>query len=187
MLKALDTRTWDYAKAAHLLNRAGFGGVPDQIEQLHKAGLNAAVDQIMNGADDSAAFPAPDWAKPRNMQAFRQEMQALDPEARKARQKQENQITRQRMLELIGWWLIRMRQTPDPFREKLTLFWHGHFATSIQKVRDPYMMWRQNETLRENSLGNFGTMVKEISRDPAMMVWLDTRLSQKQHPNENFA
>src|SRR5215470_19873498 len=69
----------------------------------------------------------------------------------------------------------------------MTLFWHGHFATSGQKVRPAYKMWLQNETLRQNALGNFANLTKAISRDPAMMIWLDTVQSRKERPNENFA
>src|SRR5579864_618030 len=69
----------------------------------------------------------------------------------------------------------------------MTLFWHGHFATSIQKVRDAYWMWLQNDTLRRNALGNFSGLVKKISRDPAMMIYLDLQQSRQEHPNENWA
>jgi uncharacterized protein (DUF1800 family) len=80
-----------------------------------------------------------------------------------------------------------MMNGPAPLLEKMTLFWHGHFATSVQKVRDGYFMWLQNDTLRRNALGNFGTLVKKISRDPAMMIYLDLQQSRKEHPNENWA
>ena len=88
---------------------------------------------------------------------------------------------------LIGWWLNRMRGSPNQLREKMTLFWHGHFTTSLQKVREPFGLWQQNETLRQNALGNFGTMTKAIARDPAMIFYLDTQQNHKNHPNENFA
>ena len=91
------------------------------------------------------------------------------------------------ILDLRHWWLDRMLNGPAPLLEKMTLFWHGHFATSIQKVRDGYWMWFQNDTLRRNALGNFGTLVKKISRDPAMMIYLDLHQSRKEHPNENWA
>ncbi len=91
------------------------------------------------------------------------------------------------IVDLGAWWLERMRQASDPLEEKLTLFWHGHFATSIQKVRDAYLMWRQNQTFREHARGNFGVLVKAISRDPAMIDWLDLQQSKAAHPNENFA
>ncbi len=80
-----------------------------------------------------------------------------------------------------------MRESADPLEEKMTLFWHGHFATSAHKVKDAYLMWRQNQTFRDNARGNFGVLVKAMSRDPAMIDWLDLRESKAAHPNENFA
>jgi uncharacterized protein (DUF1800 family) len=69
----------------------------------------------------------------------------------------------------------------------MTLFWHGHFATSFEKVKVAYLMWQQNETLRANALGNFRELTKQVSKDPAMMRYLDTVQSQRSQPNENFA
>jgi uncharacterized protein (DUF1800 family) len=91
------------------------------------------------------------------------------------------------ILDLRRWWLERMMTGPAPLLEKMTLFWHGHFATSVQKVKDAYWMWLQNDTLRHNALGNFATLVKKISRDPAMMIYLDLQQNRKEHPNENWA
>ncbi|MEA3187589.1 MAG: hypothetical protein QOD99_1419, partial [Chthoniobacter sp.] len=174
-------------KAAHLLNRAGFGGTPEEIKAFCELGLEGAVKQVLNAPDDSEQFPMPEWAQPRNMVAIRRDAMGLSPEERQQRMQMVQKDDRQHGVDLISWWLDRMIQSPNPYREKLTLFWHGHFATSLQKVKQPYLMLKQNDVLRANALGNFGTMVKAISRDPAMMIWLDTRESRKGHPNENFA
>jgi len=91
------------------------------------------------------------------------------------------------ILDLRRWWLEQMLTSPAPLLEKMTLFWHGHFATSVLKVRDGYWMWLQNDTLRRNALGNFATLTKKMSRDPAMMIYLDLQESEKEHPNENWA
>jgi uncharacterized protein (DUF1800 family) len=88
---------------------------------------------------------------------------------------------------LTGWWLHRMRHTPAPLLEKTTLFWHGHFATSVEKVRDPKLMFEQNELFRTNALGRFEELVRGIARDPAMLIYLDSATNRKIHPNENFA
>src|ERR1700682_5741395 len=93
----------------------------------------------------------------------------------------------EQILDLRRWWLERMMTGPAPLLEKMTLFWHGHFATSVQKVKDAYWMWLQNDTLRRNAFGNFATLVKKMSRDPAMMIYLDLQQSRKEHPNENWA
>jgi uncharacterized protein (DUF1800 family) len=74
---------------------------------------------------------------------------------------------------LASWWLHRLQHSPCPTVEKLTLFWHGHFATGAEKVIDPELMLEQNRTLRRNASGSFRTMVQEISKDPAMLIYLD--------------
>jgi uncharacterized protein (DUF1800 family) len=94
---------------------------------------------------------------------------------------------RDRVVGLRQWWLERMASGKRPLQEKLTLFWHGHFATSVQKVKDAYLMWRQNDIFRRNAAGNWLTLLEAVSKDPAMMIWLDQAQSRKEHPNENFA
>ena len=89
--------------------------------------------------------------------------------------------------QLRGWWLYCMLQGGHPLREKMTLFWHNHFATSLAKVRDPTLMFGQNCLLRQHALGRFGPMLQAISRDPAMMIWLDSNSNVKGKPNENYA
>ena len=84
-------------------------------------------------------------------------------------------------------WLNRILHGPDPLREKLTLFWHGHFATSNKKVESVALMDRQNETLRTHALGGFAALLEAMIADPAMLVWLDGGTSKKDKPNENFA
>jgi uncharacterized protein (DUF1800 family) len=80
-----------------------------------------------------------------------------------------------------------MLGTDAPLREKMTLFWHDHFATSIQKVKQPVLMVRQNELFRHNAFGSFKDLTHAILMDPAMMLYLDTQNSKKGMPNENFA
>jgi uncharacterized protein (DUF1800 family) len=84
-------------------------------------------------------------------------------------------------------WLERMRSSPSPLAEKLTLFWHGHFATSIRKVDDPKLMWQQLQTLRRLGGGRFVDLAAAVSRDPAMIRWLDGNSNRKGIPNENYA
>ena len=84
-------------------------------------------------------------------------------------------------------WLDRMRTSAVPLAEKLTLFWHGHFATSVRKVEDPKLMWRQVSTFRTLGAGRFSDLVASVSRDPAMIRWLDGNSNRKGAPNENYA
>jgi uncharacterized protein (DUF1800 family) len=88
----------------------------------------------------------------------------------------------------VYWWLDRMVRTRRPLLEKMTLFWHDHFATSLAKDGVTIeLMCEQNDLLRDNALGNFEQMLREISRDPAMLVWLDLIYNRKSSPNENWA
>src|SRR3970040_252202 len=79
-----------------------------------------------------------------------------------------------------------MLRTKRPLEEKLTLFWHGHFATGHTKVRDYRMMRQQNAMFRAQAAGSFRTLLGGVLKDPAMLVYLDNGENVKKHPNENF-
>ena len=189
MLTPLDGSKWNEATAAHLLNRAGFGATSVEIERTGQKGLTAAVRDLVDVKPDAANLPPPAWAHPRNIRAQRMEIKAARDSGENFRNKlrEVRMMEGDEMIDLRRWWLDRMLNGPAPLLEKMTLFWHGHFATSIQKVRDAYWMWLQNDTLRRNALGNFGALVKKISRDPAMMIYLDLQQNRQEHPNENWA
>ena len=189
MLTPLPDAKWNDATAAHLLNRAGFGGTPDEIERVRQKGLTGAVRQFVDVKSDAANVPPPAWAHPRNIRAVRIEIKAAKDRGENFQNKrrQIQMMEGDEIVDLRRWWLDRMLNGPAPLLEKMTLFWHGHFATSIQKVRDAYWMWLQNDTIRRNAFGNFGALVKQISRDPAMMIYLDLQQSRQEHPNENWA
>jgi uncharacterized protein (DUF1800 family) len=188
MLKPLSAGRWNFAAAAHLLNRAGFGGPPAEIEKLAALSPTQAVSSLVDYEKVPDPTPDPQWARPDPERAERlASLRQAPEEQRREMQKQEQQSQRERMLELRGWWLQRMAKGPRPLQEKMTLFWHGHFATSVEKVRDAYYMWRQNELFRRLATGNWLQLLVEVARDPAMLIWLDQAQSRKEHPNENFA
>ena len=178
MLGPLALKSWDFDAAAHLLVRAGFGGRTEEIQKLHALGPGKAISSLL---DAQAEFYAPPtWANPQDQDELRYQLRdAVTPEQKQSARKLLDQQFRYEMRDLTRWWITRMVVTPTPLVEKMTLFWHGHFATSGQKVRPAYKMWLQNETLRQNALGNFANLAKAISRDPAMMIWLDTVQSKK--------
>lgn len=193
---------WTLSEAAHLLNRAGFGGSPEDIRAFHGLGRRKAVEQLFSAADGPDAFPMPDWATAERsladmrmrMEQRRETMRAarnLSPEeAEKVRREAFRDFqkeNRQHALEAQGWWFRRIVRTKAPLREKMTLFWHDHFATSIQKVKLPVLMLRQNELFRSHALGDFRQLTRDIVMDPAMMMYLDLQQSEKGKPNENFA
>ena len=148
-------------QAAHVLRRAGFGGTPAEVEAYRTLGAEGAIDRLLHPADPDIEFAAyPD-------------IKALsDPKTR-------NDAAE-------NWWLDRMLRTRHPLFEKMTLFWHGHFATSLRKV-PANLMVAQIDLLRSRALGNFGSLLLAVSKDPAMLVWLDNRYNNKSHPNENYA
>lgn len=88
---------------------------------------------------------------------------------------------------LQAWWMHRLWHSPFSLLERMTLFWHNHFATSISKVRHLGLLLEQNRLLREQGGGQFGKLLLAVSRDPAMLVWLDSNSNVKRHPNENYA
>jgi uncharacterized protein (DUF1800 family) len=149
-------------QAAHVLRRAGFGGSAADVARLSGLGAPAAIDALLHPPPDVsfADYPAMDVL--------------YAPIRRKARTGTQQ------------WWLDRMLRTQHPLAEKMTLFWHGHFATSISKVPAP-LMARQIDLFRTAGLGNFRTLLTAVSVDPAMSIWLDNRSNSKAHPNGNYA
>ncbi len=188
MLQTLARDKWDYAAAAHLLNRAGFGGPPAEIERLFKLGHERAVAHLVDYESTPDPGPAPAWAEPDpdRLEKLRRARLA-SPEERRQILQQEQRTQREHLIQLRAWWLERMAKGPRPLQEKLVLFWHGHFATSIIKVRDAYLMWRQNDLFRRLGAGSWPDLLVAVGKDPAMLIWLDQAQSRKEHPNENFA
>jgi len=188
MLVELPASRWNAAAAAHVLNRAGFGGTPEEIATLARKPLREAVTSMVAPGASSSPTTDPAWARPdpdrgARLKAFRE----ASPEERTELLREQRKVQRARMIELEGWWLTRMVSSSHPLQEKLTLFWHGHFATSAVKVRDAYLMWRQNDLFRRHGLGPWRTLLREVTLDPAMLVWLDQAQSRPPRPNENYA
>jgi uncharacterized protein (DUF1800 family) len=163
-----DDRPWDVGLAAHLHRRAGFGADWPRIQQAVSLGPAAAVDQLFVSATS---------AKTPELDAFDQQMGQLAS----------TMADRGDPRQLSAWWLYRMIHTADPLIEQATLFWHNHFATSGAKVADPKLMLAQHDLLRTHALGSFEAMVHGISRDPAMLIWLDSTTNRRIRPNENYA
>jgi uncharacterized protein (DUF1800 family) len=189
MLKALPANRWDYDSAAHLVNRAGFGGPPALIQKMADLSPDAALSALLDYEQYADPTPNPDWAKPdpEGVKRLRDAAKNAPQDERRKLYQQEMRIQYQRLMELRGWWLNRMASGPRPFQEKMVLFWHGHFATSFEKVRNAYYMWRQNELFRRLATGNWQELLTYAGKDPAMLIWLDQAESRRPHPNENFA
>ena len=165
---------------AHLFRRAGFGATPEQLDAALRAGYAATVANLISPRlpdRGAATTPAPTF-------------EVTPPPGRGATTTQRRTYQLQVATEgrqLMLWWLDRMVMAEQPFTEKMTFFWHGHFATALQKVHSSALMLRQNQLLRSHGLGAFDALDLAVARDPAMMIWLDTNLNVAAHPNENFA
>ncbi len=174
MLKAISRKRWNFTTAAHLLNRAGFGGPPAEIEHLAGLGAEHAVAFLVDYEKIPDSTPNPEWAKPDPTRVERYaKARNGDPDTKRQLFQEEQKKQRLRIVELKHWWLERMAKGPRPLQEKMTLFWHGHFATSMEKVRDAYLMWLQNDLFRQHATGNWLKLLTAMAKDPAMLIWLD--------------
>jgi uncharacterized protein (DUF1800 family) len=189
---------WNATTARHLLNRAGFGGTSAQVDALVAMGPDGAVDYLLN-YESLPAEAISDTQFDRDIRRpLNDEERSMVQQARKSNdenalaqiQKLRNErdgLDRKQAQEVQKWWLRRMIETGRPFEEKMTLFWHGHFATGYRTIEDSYHMFLQNQLFRTNAVGNFSQLVMRILRDPAMLKYLDNDESRKGRPNENLA
>ena len=168
--------------ARHLLVRTGFGPTDAEVRAFAGLTREQAVAQLLRGARTTAGTPPPDWTADTTPLRYPRPEDAT-PEERKAFQ----QLQVRQGLELRAWWMQEMLATPSPLTERMTLFWHNHFVSSQQKVRFARLMYQQNATLRTYALGSFSDLLHAASKDPAMLIYLDTAQSRKGQPNENFA
>jgi uncharacterized protein (DUF1800 family) len=174
---------WTWEKARHLLFRAGFGGKKQEIENVLDKGLSNTLDHLLSGP--TRELPVPGWLE-EDKALDRRAMRRMSEQERQALQKRARQHTR----ELQGDWVHFMITTPtaaDMLHEKMSFFWHSHFATSAQKVKATPFIYNQLELLHDHALGNFGDLLHAIIRDPAMLRYLDNDQNRKGKPNENLA
>ena len=147
---------------AHLMRRAGFGATRSELEARLAKGYEATVEELLRPGDDSDL-----------------EKDLVD------RYYIEIDDMRQATA-ASGWWLYRMINSGSPLRERMTLFWHGLFATAYEKIMNGRATAAQIEMFRRQCLGDFRTMLLELSHDPAMILWLDNDTNHKDAPNENY-
>jgi uncharacterized protein (DUF1800 family) len=146
------------ARITHLLRRATFGAGPDDLEAAFKLGYGKLVDKLL---ETPPAEPPPVPGMNAN---------SID------------------LGDLQQWWVDHMLASPTPFAERMTLFWHGHFTSDYRKVGtdEPYLYW-QNLTWRRMALTNLGSVLTQVTTDPAMMLYLDLAKSTGKNPNENYS
>src|SRR5439155_7365976 len=150
-------------RISHLLRRTGFGLTREEHERYQAMGLNNVVDELVHYSNVD------------------------DDEAVAAANQVQTDAGRNNPAGMQVWWLIRMANTKRPLQEKMTFFWHGLIPSQLSVVRDSEAMLAQNEFFRRNALGNTSEILRGVSLDPAMMIYLDMNGSRKQAPNENYA
>jgi len=157
-------RPWDIRWAGHLFRRAGFGATWPQLEQAVAQGPQATVDLLLKPPGDLAAYN-------QRMDDFESN---IDPDAGASEQ-------------LRPWWLRRIIESPFPLQEKMTLFWHNHFAINGSRVGNARLMQRHVQLLRTQALGQFSTLLESITRDPATLLALDSKTNPQSKPNDHLA
>jgi uncharacterized protein (DUF1800 family) len=209
-LTPIQTHEWSAERAAHLLERAGFGGTPAEIAQLAAMTPQAAVRRLVyhktiandlpafdhSGVHDPGLEPFP-TSRPAATDLAKETGESMGVKVKPAGNRRLQPVAnkffywlRASRLEtnrVAYWWANRMLATHRPLEEKMALFWHGHFATSEEKVRDYRKMLKQNELFRAQGTGNFRTLLISVAQDPAMLAFLDAGVNVKGAPNENFA
>ena len=202
---------WNRARAAHLLERAGFGGTPEEIDAFAQLTPREAVRRLVyfEGAPDPAFKPFDESgvfdaaldhfppSRPATTDLARTKGEALGVRVKPAGNRPMQPVVnkffywlRASVLEtnrVSYWWANRMLTSPRPLQEKMALFWHGHFATTEEKVRDYRKMLQQLELFEAQGLGNFRTLMVGVAQGPAMLAFLDAGVNVKGAPNENFA
>ena len=211
-LQPITAAEWNYDRAAHLLERAGFGGTPNDIQRLAEMTPEQAVrslvyyDRIDNDHlmpfehsglwDETLIDFPPSRPVATDMALEKGEGMGVrlkpDHVNRYAQPASDRffywlRATRLETRRVGYWWAERMLDTERPLEEKMALFWHGHFATAESKVRDYRKMLLQIDTFERHATGNFGDLVVAVARDPAMLYYLDAGVNVKGAANENFA
>jgi hypothetical protein len=151
---------WNPKWIAHLYRRAAFGPSQGDTKLALVDGFPKTLDRLLQGDPEAPQL-----------------LEVLNDTGRYL--KNDNQLR--------AWWLSAMIDGKHPLREKLTLFWHNHFATSYAKVQRTQLMFEQNMLLRKHALGRFRPFLLDMSRDTAMLKWLDSNQNVKGAPNENYA
>src|SRR5690242_9118287 len=148
----------DRNTVAHLLRRATFGPTAEEVDAAEKAGYDATLATLFDiGRPDAGAAKPPTFAP------------IADGSTREEKQKA-NQARNQQIRSVVTWWLDRMALAEHQLHEKLTFFWHGHWATSAQKVRSAPLMLQYQQTLFNTALGDRGVQLKAMLRDAALII-----------------
>jgi uncharacterized protein (DUF1800 family) len=179
---------WDDRLAAHLLRRAGFSGTPSEVARLAAMSPHDAAESLIHFGDTSNFLPPPSLVPYPDYRAIAMANKGLDDMAKREANRGRRQEAVANIVALQLWWLNRMLTTPAPLQEKMTFVLAGHFTTAaIEKGVWPNLVLAQNQLFRQYALGNLHDLTLAVSKDPAMLLYLDNAENNKSHPNENYA
>ena len=180
------TQGMGFEQARHLLNRTGFGAAPQEIRSFASMNQEQAITRLLDTVRQTALTPPPDWTS-----ELPQSLRVNAPDDALEKKMIERapvvKMRKEERWDLRSWWYEEMLHTDSPLTERMVLFWHNHFTSSLHKVRNHYFLYRQNALLREHARGNFRDLLQAIAKDPAMLRYLDTNTNSNDNPNENFA
>lgn len=178
---------WNFATASHLLRRTTFGASLAQVREAADSSLEDLIEQLFEVRDlpdEPINFVYPNVPEIPLGESWVYEPYILSDEGDIPNPQQQAQA---RSASLRAWQLGLLFDPQLSIREKLTLFWHNHFVTELQIVRDPNLMYKYITTLREHATGNFKELVRLITIDPAMLIYLNGDENNVNAPNENYA
>lgn len=166
-----------FVEARHLVSRTGIGAEWNEVNRVSKLTVNQAIHQLLK--QNNQRTPAvPKFSSWRKMAALQNN---------KSRKMMVRRIAELEGKHLQTWWIKHLLTTKTPFLERMTLFWHNHFPSSILKTNQASFLHRQNLLFRRHALGNYASLLRSIAKDPAMLLYLDGHNNTKESPNENFA
>ena len=168
-------------QARHFLIRTGFAPRQAEVDALTGKPARQAVQETIRKAQAAAPLhPSPPFLSQPPPIPYRSLQSREEKLAQRQQQLREG-------LDIKAWWMREMLESTTPLHERMTLFWHSHFATSQLKVISSRAMWHQHVLMRNRALGSFRSLLHDVAKDPAMLVFLDGANSRKEAPNENFA
>jgi hypothetical protein len=175
--------------AAHLLRRAAFGGTPEEVARYAAMSPAAAVDSLVRYPQLRVDPPSDLYSPTSQLQQYGPGgLRSLGTMQRKDLAKDIRRQEHGSTLSMQVWWLNRMLESPAPLQEKMALYYHGHFtSTVIRKGISPAMMFNQQQLFRQYALGNLRDLTKAVAKDPAMLRYLDNARNSASENNENFA
>lgn len=173
------------AGTRHVLQRTGFSESATTVDQTRAMSLAALLERRLHSTEPVSPLTPPDWVNDRI--AARPDMKAMSDMDKRSTRATIRQRQNQQIKELRIWWINSLIQTRNPLGARMTLFWQNHFTSQHRKVRHSQLMYQQQQSFMRHATGNFGALLDDMLRDPALLIYLDNRVNRRKKPNENLA